>query len=525
MRVARFAVALSLVVTVAVAEDKTTHVDVVVTDARGKAIRGLTAADFEAVRAGSASAVASAAEVTDPAPRRILILFDNSSLTLAHRRQVANSLKSWIDANVRSVDAVAIAASNPSLRQVLDWSSDKAAIVTALDTATRDAGNYLEQERRRAEQLMQDTLQRGREVDAMGNRATYRPSFDELMRVGRTYAASQYRDVDSVVSAVGAAMTWFTRASGKRVLLIAGAGLPRHPGYDMFLYINDIKGQVETNGPICLMDSARRSSPLTEARQYDLRPMLEELRDMALQRGIAVYALNPGRGEELGSSVEDHHVMNQSVGFGRMTNANSGFDVIAPPSGGLTFAGVPAEKALAQVASDLSSYYAVTYRSESIGDATIRTKNGQRVRATRAAGPMPPEERMRDAVLTHLRIPPATNELGIALTTEPPREAGTDRIVPLRVLIPISKLKIDPSGNEVRGGFTIFISTTNGTASTPVIKRTHEIRWPAEAMAAGQGKNMTYAVDVVMLSGFRSISVGVLDDRSEKTGFERISID
>src|SRR6185436_929543 len=130
-----------LLATAAFAQDKTTHADVVVADAKGKAVRGLTAADFEVVRQGRATPVASVTEVTEPGPRRILILFDNSSLTLAHRRQTVAALKSFVDTEVRANDHVAIAATNPSLRQVLDWSSDKAAIAAALDTASKEAGS------------------------------------------------------------------------------------------------------------------------------------------------------------------------------------------------------------------------------------------------------------------------------------------------------------------------------------------------------------------------------------------------
>lgn len=522
MAVRRFVVALSLVAAVAVAQQKTTHIDVVVTDAKGKAIHGLSAADFEAVHQGVASPVASVAEVTESEPRRIVILFDNASLKLNHKRQVATALKTWVETNLRPIDHIAIGGCNPSLRQVLDWSNDKAAIATALDTATRDASNYTDQDRRRTEQLLNDTIERAADLERTGN-APYRPSFDELMRAGRTYAASEYRNVDGFISSINAVMTWFGRTTDKRVLLIASAALPRNPGYDMFLQIDALKSHVETNGPQNLVETARRASPLTEGRQYDVHGSLEQLRNHAVARGIVVYALNPGRADDYGSAMENRRAIDTS--FAQMTNAMSGFDVIAPPSGGLAFAGVPPEKALAQLSSDFASYYAISYDSESFDDAAIRAKAGYRVRSSQVAGPLRPDERMREAVLSNLATTPSTNDLAIALAAEPAREAGSDRIVPLKVMIPISKLKMEPAGLEVTGGFSVYISTANGQGgATPVVKRTHQIRWPAEAMTQGQGKSMTFAIDVVMLTGFNAISVGVMDERSEKTGFERVSV-
>lgn len=516
----RFAVALSFVASFAVAQEQVTRVDVVVTDPKGKPVRGLTAADFEVVTGGQVSAVASVAEPATPAPRRVLVVFDNVSLTMAHRRQMVSALRNWIDAHVRANDRVAVAALNPSLRQVLDWSSDKAAIVAALDTASRDAGSHGEQERRRSERLISDVIQRAAETD---ERSPIRPSFDEIMGAGRNYASAQLRDTDSLLSALGAAMTWFTHPTDKRILLVAGESLPRNPGYDMFTHLHNVKMQIETNGPALLVDGARRSSPLTEARRYDIVENLVVFRNSAIARGVIVYAVNPGRGEDTGGTVEEVRPTEQNIGFVRAATAMTGYDFIAGPTGGMAFSGVPVDRALAQVASDLGAYYSLTYNSA--GASTVRTKRGHRVRTTLGAVPMGPDERMRTAVLSLHATPPDSNELAISVAAETPREAGAERLVPLKVFIPISKLKIDPDGGEMAGAFSVYIATGNGHGGlSRVLKRTHEFRWPSTVLQYGQDKKMTFFIDVALPSGFNAISVGVLDQRSEKTGFERVAV-
>src|SRR5690242_7971163 len=109
MAVGRVLIAGYLVAAVAVAEEKTEQVDVLNTDGKGKGVRGLPAADFQAVRDRVANPVLTAAEAAEPAARRIVILFDNGSLSLAHRRHTAAAFKSCIEANLRPVDHVAIA--------------------------------------------------------------------------------------------------------------------------------------------------------------------------------------------------------------------------------------------------------------------------------------------------------------------------------------------------------------------------------------------------------------------------------
>jgi hypothetical protein len=88
-----------------------TNVDLIVTDSKGKPVHGLTKDDFELFEGSKKREITNLSELSAGAPaagtavtpqtttapsRAVLVLFDNTSLTLAMRRQAADALKSWL---------------------------------------------------------------------------------------------------------------------------------------------------------------------------------------------------------------------------------------------------------------------------------------------------------------------------------------------------------------------------------------------------------------------------------------------
>jgi hypothetical protein len=67
------------------------------------------------------------------------------------------------------------------------------------------------------------------------------------------------------------------------------------------------------------------------------------------------------------------------------------------------------------------------------------------------------------------------------------------------------------------------MGSPDGTSSE-VQKKTHQLRFPAADMSQYINESLTYAVEVSMEPGRNQVSIGVMDQRSEKTGFGRISI-
>jgi hypothetical protein len=184
---------------------------------------------------------------------------------------------------------------------------------------------------------------------------------------------------------------------------------------------------------------------------------------------------------------------------------------------------------MTEIAKDLDSYYSVAYRTA--GDAgalpqiDVKSKSGYRVRATLAALPASRDSEMLDRTAAN-NIEKQPNNLGITLAADP-AVAGENgrRTVAVRIMVPVKKLKLVKEGEFVTGGFNVYVSTADAQGnSSEVTKQTHQIRWPAEALPSLMEKSITYKVNVVMEPNRSQISIGVMDQRSEERGFDRLGV-
>jgi hypothetical protein len=57
-----------------------------------------------------------------------------------------------------------------------------------------------------------------------------------------------------------------------------------------------------------------------------------------------------------------------------------------------------------------------------------------------------------------------------------------------------------------------------------VARQTHQIRVPNTDYEKIKGKHYTYALDLLMEPGPNKVSVGVVDDVSNTTGFDRVPV-
>jgi hypothetical protein len=152
----------------------------------------------------------------------------------------------------------------------------------------------------------------------------------------------------------------------------------------------------------------------------------------------------------------------------------------------------------------------------------VRLKQpSHRVRLALAGAPLSPADAITDAVTAHHVLEPESNDLEIELETAPLSE----RKVRLNVVIPIRNLQLARQGDELTGGFDVYLSISDGKGYfSQVNKQSHAIRWPAATVPEDDERTITYSIDVTMEPGASQISVGVVDQRSKKTGYERVEV-
>jgi len=504
----------------------------VVTDSRGNHIPSLTQQDFQVAIGGTPVDVrkfsergAAGAPVGEM--RRIVVLFDGTTLSQGARRQATEALHGFLTRALRPGDLVAILEGGQSLHTMTGWTSNVAEVDAALaqmsgESSTLMANGQAEAEKRIRE-IATDIQQAGQ-----SNHTFY--TFDALIDAARAYAAAAYRDAEQTLSMISSAVSLFTPRT-RNVLIVVGGGLPQTPGAGVFQYVETIRvtaqsGLLGAN----LQTGAQGSSPMGESSSYDLTPLFNSFGMRAWRRGVVLYAISSDIGDDAGNRIDMQVTGDRVAAFTNATTRFAGYRLLADETGGVAFVGRSASDSLNRIVSDLDSFYTVgvhpTAPISGRKALTVKVKNGYAVRVTRgSAGSGTPEDEMESRVIANQMFKPTDNSLGISLNAAPPVFEGEKRMVTVDVLIPIRKLKLVPEGDSVDGAFTVFISTGDSIGnSSSVNRQKKEIRWPAEAIKHAGDKALTFRVNVVLEPGRSQISVGVMDDKSQEKGFGRLTV-
>lgn len=510
--------------------------DVIVSDSHGKRISGLTAADFQVLQNGKPQEITKFADLslaagapdTNP-PRRILVAFDMSSLSIQGRRKSVDAVRALLKRRARPNDRVMIAqlSSVGATTPVAGWTSDAAEIerqlgvIEGLSVADRSF------ERKQTEQNIQAAV----EFDKQQSSSMI--TFDSLMSSGRQYAASAQAEARRTIAAIDQVVGMMGQGSGKKVLILAGGGLQTRPGSEIFEYLDGIKSAAEMGqtGPGVASD-ARRSNPRSEISHYTVAKEVGQLAEDARNRGVVVYAVQPDTAGSTQMAVERKDVADTSADFTAVADQMSGYAVLTSQTGGLALMGATPESASASIASDFDTHYALTFVETLAASGTDLPKievkvlkPGTRVRASFAGGPVNKDSEMKEAVVANQLGTPASNDLGIDVKKDEPVPDGANRKVGVTVMIPIKSLKLTPAGDDVTGAFTVYICTGDAQGHTSEVNRqTKELRFPASAVPQLMEKSIGFRVDVMLIPGRTQISVGVLDPNSEQTGYAKVSI-
>ena len=206
------------------------NVDVVVTDASGKHVRGLTKDDFQIFENGKLQAIsnfyevggepASAAETPvaaaaahpadDLRARRLIIFIDDYSINPTRRNAVIDALQRFTDREVHGGDETTVVAWNRSLRVPLQLTSDKTALHRALDLEKKRAaaeGNGTEV--RRAKFQCEATMR------AVSRSLTLQQAFEECRQLVNTYSEVALHFEKTLIQSIRLTMSMFAGVEGK----------------------------------------------------------------------------------------------------------------------------------------------------------------------------------------------------------------------------------------------------------------------------------------------------------------------
>ena len=507
-------------------------VDVVVTDKKGNPITGLTKDDFQIFENGIEKPISNFYEiegkaatqaVTVPTPgapaaplppkeeineqlrRRIILYIDNLSMAPFNRNRVFKQMKDFVKDVMRPGDEAMVATYNRSLKVRAPFTRDPIQIQQTLDAIAGESALGLANRS---------------EFKDVASRIKDATSYDDALADARSYAQSVEHDLRQSVESINGLMTTLAGVEGKKIVVLATEGFQIQPGREAFTLIDEVAREKNW-----------QSSSMLEAMTYNTNSLIESIAKTANANGITMYPIHAGglaAGNE-GMSADNQQATSYNVTSAALSNTTESLQIMAELTGGLVtartnnFAG-----AFKNIIRDLESYYSLGYRAgtervDRQRALEVRVKNRNlRVRNRQTFVEKSTFQEMSDRVIANLLYKTKANDLGVRVKVNSPIPAEDLFKVPVEIHIPIDNLTLIQQGEAYMGGFSIYVVVGNKAGDmSDVARKSHQITIPVSDFARSKGKYYTYTLDLMCERGLNKISVGVVDDVSNTSGFDK----
>jgi VWFA-related protein len=546
-------------------------VDVVVTDAQGRPVTGLTRDDFQlledgvekpitnfsAISGGVPSATGRTAtpetgavpQAEKRAPRKFIFYVDEMSLSQPVMKKLEAELGKLIDTTMEPGDEAMVLRPAEEKKLTTPFTADPQVARKALLDAIRA-------ERWRADApILRELRLLENELRGVSGRMAVRVAARRWAGIVRARVQQRLGQLHAVVNAASG-------VQGRKVLVLVTESLPLEPGKEAFTAYQDIVTVEATGaeGEDVFADWTNNPNYESGVDWVNLRPLVEEIGRSASANGITIYtvqaeyglallgpggnigATTPGRDAAPGAAQRRPASEARLTGTGlstmvehMTTNTESALKPLAEMTGGTwQRGGLSIDDMTEAIAADVRSYYSLGYRAGDDYDRAhrleVRVKGRPelRVRTRTEIVRKSAQREMTDRVVSTLLVPSSVNELGIRLETKQSGQARDRqyKTVLVAVRVPLSALAFIPEGDKLVARFSVHYAVT-GTQSDFVsgVHGKQLVEVPAEKFEEAKAQNWTYVVPLNLRPARHTVAIGVLDMLSNLSSFERVELD
>jgi len=421
-------------------------------------------------------------------------------------------MKDFLKTAVRPGDEVMVATYNRSMKVRVPFTRDVQAVNGILDAIAGESGMGVanRSERKSFEDRIRDST-----------------SYEDAISSARTYASSVEHDLRQGVASLNALMSTLAGVEGKKILVLTSEGFPMQPGREVFTFVDEIAREKNWNS---------MGTSTFEGMHFDGTSLIQSVAKTANANDITLYTIHAaGLSGSSEMSAENARPTSAMVSHAAATNTTESMQLMAQMTGGISatnsnnFA-----DAFKRIQSDLESYYSIGYRAgtervdrQRYLTVRMKTRKDLRVRSRQTFVEKSVQAETGDRVIANLLYRVKDNDLGIlARVGQPvPVEDGLFRVA-IDIQIPMQALTLLPQGDsESVGGFDVYVVVGNkDNDMSDVAQRSHQVRVPQAQMSQLAGKFYTYTLELLIERGLNRISLGVVDQISNTSGFAREQI-
>jgi len=546
------------------------EVDVVVTDAKGNPVTGLTAEDFRVTedgrkvklthfRAGHGSQPAASLDPAEQAPRPaqpgnyMVLLVDNYAIHPADRRRVVAGLRDYLERGDFEDAWVAVASYEGYLRMRQTFTRDKTRLLTAINSLEEinSLGTALIADRTATFRHGLDTLRSIEDLAGSVDDDDLARRMSSFSRQIAAYAEDVRQQNRSAFHAIGHLVNALSPLPGRKAVIYVSEGLPMRPGDELQAATEEIgarlfEGRDMSSAAAREADIDRRSGALdvlseSAARtgRRDRRSTgtdrqrpdgLLELTAMANAYQVSFYTLKPlteygGLPAEIGGGTA--RIFTPRVQKAQVRNLAETLEVMAGDTGGLSYFGSGIEGLLDRAGSEITEHYSLAYAPDHAGDGRfheIKVKvRGKKLRVRHRGGYVDKsiEAKIADHTTAALLMALDNNPHNVVLGTGNPQSGPKDSqwIVPIEVEIPLAGLVLADRGDSLVSEIRLFVAARGADGrSAPVQALEVRIEVP-RTVHDPRSESYTARFNLLLRVGAQRIAVGLLDPAAETVSF------
>ena len=522
------------------------NLDVVVTDSRGDAVHGLKAEDFEVVHDGKSVRVTNFSEIRGtafpavsvtpppepppagglaPAPepsvaaqrprRRVVVFLDRLQLpNPSVRQELFDALRRLLEESVEAPDEAMIVTWDRSIQTVLPFTSDLGKLDRTLEWMA-DSSNRMPEEQAQLDQLA--------DADAWFTELASDPrigtDFGGFTPTAEMAAQQAYFEMKAKAQALKGLTATLGGMEGRKILVLVSHRFSRYAGLEYYL-----KSRTDVDA---------LSDPRT--RDYDAKPLLDDLTKSANANGVTLYAIFPAGmdnpGPRADSNRNDNPDVNSQTLGGReqlsLANELEALNYVTGKTGGVAAVGAQSiPKFVDRVAADLDSWYSLGYPSPAGKGkaASVEVKVKGRKLNVRVRGSLVEktlEEQMKDRVLAHLFKPDARAKIPIKVTAALASSVKAETFrIKVEVQVPIGSLALLPTQKGVAGAFSVLVAAVGPKGDfSEVTRKTQPFEIVSTEVEKATTGHYTYSFEIDASGPDARICVGVWDEKGGDAGF------
>jgi VWFA-related protein len=546
------------------------NLDVVVTDAKGNPVRGLTKDDFVVLENGvpqpvtnfspydtsasTASSVNAAVQGTEttvavpPPPRHFVFFIDEIEVQRNARNRLYKRVQEFVEA-MRDGDVASVVRPTAANKVVQEFTGDRAAIESALKTAIDQSDLKMTGLSAEIAQLRNAMGVENQPPNCKGGRDGCRES-KVFMATNRSMAQREYafaarRRVEHRLGQIRALTSSLGSIEGRKILVMVTMGLGSVPGsegrsLEQELGIDDlssgdgddfsrlVKPEVITRSSLNSIDEIARSAAANGVTIYALEP---EVHLDLLSRGAASVPVRTIGGTAGPDTRKD---LPASMHVDLLQNSAATLTSLSEKTGGRWFRGdAGIDDTFKQMSIDLSVYYSLAYRATGAAgqtrkvDVKVRNRPELKVRTRTEVLQKSTGREMDDLVVASLIYPRQVNELGIQVTAGTPVKARGYFTIPIDIVLPMNKLTFLPSddGTKYVASFDVhFASAGRERDFMTGGKQNQVVEITPEQHEQVAGINYRYKTGINVSEGASRIAIGLIDDTTKLTGFGTVEV-